>query len=205
MRRGMLVSLVYLVAKVNAGASDDLGDNDTLCAVDDEGAAVGHEREIAHENLLLLDLVGLFVVQTHANLDGLCVRCVALLALLHGVLGRLVHGVVEETQFEIAGIVGNGIDIAEHLAQALAQKPLIGILLDLEHVRQFQDLLLLGKTLAERLAHHDILCDRHVTSSQPFCSCLMTRTVALFISFHSCLHIGTCSAIIMIDSGEKCE
>ena len=201
----MLVSLVYLVAKVNAGASDDLGDNDTLCAVDDEGAAVGHEREIAHENLLLLDLVGLFVVQTHANLDGLCVRCVALLALLHGVLGRLVHGVVEETQFEIAGIVGNGIDIAEHLAQALAQKPLIGILLDLEHVRQFQDLLLLGKTLAERLAHHDILCDRHVTSSQPFCSCLMTRAVALFISFHSCLHIGTCSAIIMIDSGEKCE
>ena len=201
----MLVSLVYLVAEVNAGASDDLGDNDTLCAVDDEGAAVGHEREIAHEDLLLLDLVRLLVVQAHANLDGLGVRRVALLAFLHGILGRLVHGVVEEAQLEIAGVVGNGIDVAEHLAQPLAQEPLIGILLDLEHIRQLQDLILLREALAGRLAHHDILCDRHVKSSQPFCSCLMTRLVALFISFLFCLRMRSCDAIITTDSGENCE
>ena len=200
----MLVSLVYLVAKVNAGASDDLGDNDTLCAVDDEGAAVGHEREIAHENLLLLDLVGLFVVQTHANLDGLCVRCVALLALLHGVLGRLVHGVIEEAQLKVAGVVGNGIDVAENLAQTLTKEPFVGILLDLEHVRDLQNLVLLGKALAERLAHHDILCDRHGTSSQPFCCCLMARLVALFKKFHLRLHPPIRGAIITIDIGESC-
>ena len=206
-RRGInvLVGLVDLVTEVDAGASDDLGDDDALRAVDDEGAAVGHEREIAHEDLLLLDLVGLFVVQTHANLDGLGVRRVALLAFLHGILGRLVHGVVEEAQLEIAGVVGNGIDVAEHLAQPLAQEPLIGILLDLEHIRQLQDLLLLREALAGRLAHHDILCDRHVKSSQPFCSCLMTRLVALFISFLFCLRMRSCDAIITTDSGENCE
>ena len=196
----MLVSLVHLVAVVHAGAADDLRDDDALCAVDDERAAVGHEREIAHEDLLLLDLVRLLVVQADANLDGLGVRRVALLAFLHGILGRPVHGVVEE-----AGVVGNGIDVAEHLAQPLAQEPLIGILLDLEHIRQLQDLILLREALAGRLAHHDILCDRHVKSSQPFCSCLMTRLVALFISFLFCLRMRSCDAIITTDSGENCE
>ena len=83
--------------------------------------------------------------------------------------------------------------------------PFVGILLDLEHIRQLQDLLLLREALAGRLAHHDILCDRHVKSSQPFCSCLMTRLVALFISFLFCLRMRSCDAIITTDSGENCE
>jgi hypothetical protein len=40
------------------------------------------------------------------------------LAFLDGVLGLLVHGVVHEAQLEVAGIVGDGVHILEHLAQA---------------------------------------------------------------------------------------
>ena len=94
----VLVCLVHRVAVIHAGAADDLRDNDALRAVDDEGAAVGHQREIAHEDLLILDLAGLLVEQTDAHLDGLCVGRVAFLAFLDRVLGLFVEGVVKEGQ-----------------------------------------------------------------------------------------------------------
>lgn len=69
------------------GGADDLGDDDALGAVDDEGAGLGHQGEVAHEDLLLLDLLGLLVAQAHPHLDGRGVRGVPGLALLHAVLG----------------------------------------------------------------------------------------------------------------------
>ena len=169
-RRGVdvLIGLIHLVAVVHAGAADDLGDDDALCAVDDEGAAVGHQREIAHEDLLLLDLAGLLVVQTHAHLDGLCIRRVALLALLNGVLGRLVHAVIQEAQLQITCVIADRVHILEHLVQALAEEPLVGILLDLQHIGDRENFVMLCKALAERFAAHDILGHRHYVSSQPF-------------------------------------
>ena len=92
----MLVSLVHLMAVVHAGAADDLGNDDTLRAVDHKGAAVCHHGEIAHENVLFLDFVGLGVAQAHPDLDGLGVGSVPLLALLDGVLGLVLHGVIQE-------------------------------------------------------------------------------------------------------------
>ena len=164
----MLVGLVHLVAVVHAGAADDLGDDDALCAVDDKRTAVRHEWEVAHEDLLLLDLVRLLVVKTHANLDGLCERCIALLAFFDRVLRGLVHAVVQEAQLEIARVVGDGVDIAEDLAQSLVEEPVVGVLLDFEHVGNCQDLVVLCKTLSHRLAKHNVLNLRHSITSQPF-------------------------------------
>ena len=48
---------------VGAGRADELGDDDALGAVDDEGAAIGHPREVAHEDGLLADLAGLLVLE----------------------------------------------------------------------------------------------------------------------------------------------
>ena len=167
---GVLVGLVHLVAVVHAGAADDLRDNDALCAIDDEGAAVGHQREISHEDLLLLDLVGLLVVQAHPHLDGLGIGGVALLALLHGVLGRLVHAVVEEAQLQVSGVVGDGVDVLEDLVESLSQETLIGILLNLQEVGDLENsvVIMLGIALAKGLAVHDVLNHCHVRSSQPF-------------------------------------
>ena len=165
---GVLVGLVDLVAVVHAGAADDLGDDNALGAVDDEGAAVGHEREIAHEDLLLLDLAGLLVAQAHLDLDRAGVGGVALLALLDRVLGLVVHRVVEERKLQIAGVVGDGVRVAEHLVQAFLKEPVVGVLLDLEQVGHLENLVVLGKALAEGLAEIRVLNQCHWGSSLPF-------------------------------------
>ena len=148
--------LVKLFAEVDAGGTNDLRDYDALGAVDDEGTARSHDREIAHEDLLLLDLLGLLVAQADADLQGCGVRCVAGLALLLGVLGLLVHRVVDEAQLQIAGVVGDGIYILEHLAQSRFKEPLVGAFLDLQEVWHIHDLLGAGKALSQSLAIENI-------------------------------------------------
>ena len=159
---GMLVSLVHLMAVVHAGRTDDLGDNNPLRTVDDEGTAVGHHGEIAHEDLLLLDFVGLRVAQTDPHLDGLGVGSVPLLALLNGVLGLILHGVVQEGQLQLAGEVGNGAYVLEDLPQAGIQEPLIGVLLDFQHVGDLQDLFILRVRFTHGLAEHYVLDHCHM-------------------------------------------
>ncbi len=148
--------LIGGLVEIHAGRTHDLGDDDALRAVDDEGAARGHDREISHEDLLLLDLLGLLVAQTDAHLEGSGIRGVAGLALLLAVLRRIVHGVVDKAQFQIPGKVGHRVDVAEHLVEALSQKPLIGTLLDLQEVRHVQDLRGAGKALAQSFAVENI-------------------------------------------------
>jgi hypothetical protein len=53
--------------EVDARGTHQLGDDDTLGAVDDEGALVGHQREVAHEDRLRLDLAGLVVEELRGD------------------------------------------------------------------------------------------------------------------------------------------
>ena len=142
---GRVVGLVGLLVIVHAGGTHDLRDDDTLRAVDDEGAAGRHDREIAHEDLLLLDLLGLLVAQADADLQRGRIRGVAGFALLLGVLRILVHGVIHEAQLEIAGVVGDDVHILEHITQTLFEEPFVRILLDLQKIRHALDLLVTGK------------------------------------------------------------
>ncbi len=171
---GVLIRLVHLVAVVHTGGPDDLGDDDALRAVDDEGAAVGHHGEVAHEDLLLLDFVRLGVAQTDPDLDGLCVGGIPLLALLNGVLGLILHGVIQERQLQLAGEVGNGAHILEYLPQSRIQEPLVGILLDLQHIGDLQDLLILRVGFTHGLAVHHVFdhchMDHHAFLSNCVCS-----------------------------------
>ena len=146
---------------VHAGRTDDLRYDNALGAVYNKGAALGHEREVAHEYLLLLDLLGLKVAQTHADLERRGIRRVTGLALLLGVLGLLVHGIVDEAQLKITGIVGNGVGIPEHLAQAGLQKPLIALFLDLQQVGHVLDLFVSRKALSESFAVENIFRHWH--------------------------------------------
>ncbi len=148
--------LVGGLVEIHAGRADDLGDDDALGAVDDEGAAVGHDGEVAHEDLLLLDLLGLLVAQAHTDLQRLGVGSVAGLALLLVVLGLLVHGVVDEAQLQVSGIVGHGIHVLEDLAQTGLQEPLVRALLDLQQIGHIPDLIDTGKALSQGLAVENI-------------------------------------------------
>ena len=142
---GGVVGLVGLLVIVHAGGTHDLRDDDTLRAVDDEGAAGRHDREIAHEDLLLFDLLGLLVAQADADLQRGRIRGVACFALLLGVLRILVHGVIHEAQLEVAGVVGDDVHILEHITQTLFEEPFVRILLDLQKIRHALDLLVTGK------------------------------------------------------------
>ena len=159
---GMLVGLIHFVAVVHTGGPDDLGDDDTLRAVDDKGAAVGHYREISHEDLLLLDFVCLGIAQANPHLDGLGVGSVPLLAFLDGILGLVFHGIIQEAQLQFTGEIGNGAHVLEDFLQALFQEPLIGILLDLQHVGDLQDLLVLRVGFTHGLAEHNVLDHCHM-------------------------------------------
>ena len=110
---------------VHTGGTDDLRDDDTLSSVNDECAACGHEREVAHEDLLLLDLLCLEIAQTNADLQGCGVCCVPCLALFLVVLGLFVHGIVNEAELELTAVVGDRIGISENFTQAGLQKPLV--------------------------------------------------------------------------------
>ena len=88
-----------------------------------------HELETVSYTHLLLDLLGLTVAQTHADLQRGGVCGVTRLALLLRILGRLVHGIIHEGELQVAGVVRNGSYALEDLPQALVQKPFIGCLL----------------------------------------------------------------------------
>ena len=149
---GQIGLYVRLLAVVDAGGADDLGDHHPLRAVDDKGAGLGHQGEVPHEDLLLLDDVRLLVAQAHPDLQGRGVVHVPGLALLHIVLGRLVHAVVDEAQLQGVGVVADDAHVGEYRLQAGVQEPLVGILLDLQQVGHGHDLLMPGKVLPQRFA-----------------------------------------------------
>ncbi len=55
------VVLSTRLVEVDTRRPDQLADDDTLGAVDDEGALLGHHREVTHEHRLALDLAGVVV------------------------------------------------------------------------------------------------------------------------------------------------
>ena len=103
--------------EVDTGRADQLGHDDTLGAVDDEGALVGHQREVAHEDRLALDLAGLVVHELGGDEQRRGVGDVALLALVDRVLRRL-EPVIAERQRHGAAEVLDRRDLLEDLLQA---------------------------------------------------------------------------------------
>ena len=145
----MLARLVDALAIVDARRTDQLADNNALAAVDDERAVLGHQREIAHEDLGLLHFARLIVGQANRHIKRGGIGHVAFAALLQRVLRRGVQRIIDELQLQIAVKIKNGRNIIENLAQVLSEKTLVRILLNLNqigHVHHFVDG---GKTLAD--------------------------------------------------------
>ncbi len=102
---------------VGAGRTDELGDDDALGAVDDEGAALGHPREVAHEDGLLADLAGLFVLEGDGRRKRARVGHVLLAALLDRVR-RLLEFELAEDDGEVPRVVLNRGYVVNRLPQA---------------------------------------------------------------------------------------
>ena len=171
------VRLAAVVIEEHAGAAVQLRHDDPLGTVDDEGAVVGHERQLAQIYFLLthvfdglLGAARFLVEDDEAHLDPQRSRVgqSAQLAFLD-VEYRLAQAIAYVLESGIAGIAGNGEDAVESGMQAdfvalgfsdigLQESP-VRIQLDRQQVRRAEDARTLAKVLpdaflfGERIGH----------------------------------------------------
>ena len=143
-----LTGLVMVHVVIHAGGTHQLRHNAALCTVDYKSAGIRHQREVAHEDDVLLHLTGLFVLQAGTDLQRFGVSHIPCLTLGNGVLGVLVHGVVDKVQHQIACIIRDGTNVAEHLFQTFIQEPLVRFLLHFNEVGHLHHFIDLCKTLS---------------------------------------------------------
>ena len=130
--------LVDRLVEVDPGGAHQLAHHHPLGAVDDEGPVGGHHREVAQEDLLLLDLPGGAVHEARRDEQGARVVGVALLGLVDG-QGGLIETVVGELEGEGPGEVLDGRDFLEDLTQAPLQEPAERVVLDGQEVGERED------------------------------------------------------------------
>ncbi len=144
-RAGIEALAVLVVADpvINAGRADELADDNTLGAIDNEGARVRHEGKRTHVLLMLFDFAVLFVVEAHRHLERCLIIGVALLALFDRILDFVpAEPEVHKLKAQLARIIFDRGNIREYLLEAIGDKPVVGILLNLDEIRDLQNLLL---------------------------------------------------------------
>ena len=72
-------------AIIDTGRTHQLGNDDTLGTIDDEGTGIGHQGEISHVDVGFLDLAGDLVDEPGAHAQGGGIVYIPLLALQQGV------------------------------------------------------------------------------------------------------------------------
>jgi hypothetical protein len=163
------VGLALVVIEEHAGRTVHLRNDDALGAVDDERAVVRHQRDVAHVDILLLDVLhgagaGLFVDIEHdqpqLHLERRGIGHAALAALVDVVLRR-VEFVGDEIELRGVGEIPDREHRFEHGLKALVraaarrvlhhQELVIGCLLNLDEVRHLCDFLIFPKNFRTRL------------------------------------------------------
>ena len=117
--------LVHFIFEIDAGTAHDLIHDHALGTIDDEGASLGHQRQLTDEDFLLFDLACLFVDQAagHIHLRG--EGRIATLGLFHVVPWTLESVLAaDEMQLKFAGVIGDRREALKLLDQAEIQKPL---------------------------------------------------------------------------------
>ncbi len=173
--------LALVVVEEHPGRALELGHHDPLGAVDDEGALLGHQGQLAEVDLLLPDLayglgLGLLVVVDDLEPQGDLERDreghPAVVALLDRVLG-IAEVVAVELQRGVPVVVLDREDRLEDRLQPvlvaplgrdlLLEKLLVGLLLDLDEVRDLDDRRDLAEVLTDPAPALDVA--RHTPSA----------------------------------------
>ena len=170
------VGLALVVIVEHARRAVHLRDDHALGAVDHEGAVVGHQRQVAHVDVLLLDVAdaaraGVVVDVPDDQAQGDPERGgeghAALMALLD-VVFRLLELVLDEVERRPLGEVPDREHRLEDLlqpdqvalrrAQVHLQEVLVGRALNLDQVRHHRDLGDVPEALADALAARERMC-----------------------------------------------
>ena len=148
----LFARLVRLGGVVHAGGTDELGDDDALCAVDNEGTVVRHQGNVAHKDVRLDDLVLHLVDKADLYAERERIVRVVIAALLLGVLRRFPEFMSEKLQLEVVGKVGDGRIVLEDLGNALVDEGGIARFLDLDEVGNVDRLVDVAELSPFRLA-----------------------------------------------------
>ena len=137
---------------IYAGGTDKLRYYNSLCTVNYKCTAFCHYGEIAHIDFAFFYDSGFFITEscTHTHRRGIC--RVALLAFSYGVFGLVVHTVIDEFKNPVACIVGDVGYIPEYFLKTFFEEPSIRVLLDLNKVRHFHNLIDFAKASASSFA-----------------------------------------------------
>ncbi len=111
-----------LALEEHAGRAVQLADNDALGAVDDEGAVVGHQRDFAEEDFLLLDVTDGFVAGLRILIEDRKPYCDFEWSRVgHAALFALRNVVLELQAYGIAAAAAEGHDVAIEGAATVAE------------------------------------------------------------------------------------
>ena len=174
------MGLALVVIEEHARRAMHLRDDDALGAIDDEGAVIGHERDVAHVDILLLDVLDRFGAgflvdiehdEAQSDLERRRIGHAALPALVD-IVFRALELVLDEFEHGDVGEVGNREDRFEHGLQSLVgtaavgllhqQELVVGRLLNLNEVRHLRDFLDFSEKLPNALPTDKRL--RHMSS-----------------------------------------
>ena len=193
------MGLALVMIEEHAGRAMHLRNDDALGAVDDEGAVIGHERDVAHVDILLLDVLDRFGAgflvyiehdQAQRHLERRGVGHAALAALVD-VVFRPLEFVLHEFEHRRVGEIGNREHRLEHSLQAFVgpaavgllhqQELVVGRLLNLNEVRHLRDFFDFSEKFPyalptdKRLRHHILSLNRTI-GLEPFSSNHHART-----------------------------
>ncbi len=161
--------LALVVVEEDARAAVHLGDDHALGAVDDEGAVLGHERDVAHIDVLFLDVLDRlgagFLIhiehdQAQRHLERRGIGHGALLALLDVILGilEMVIDIFQQRGFRKIldrkhrrKTVSSPSSMRPPSGLSHLQKLVIGGLLNLDEVRHLRDFDHLAESFAEHV------------------------------------------------------
>jgi hypothetical protein len=148
----------------DAGRTVQLADNDALGSVDDERTVLRHQRNVAEEHFLLLDVAdgavaGLSVLvedgQAHRDLERSRVRHAALFALGHVVFQLQAHGIAAlVAEVGRVGVVGAAL-LAEHVTgmEGIGDNGRAAVLASRAQVMQPFEVAALALPVADRVIH----------------------------------------------------
>ena len=182
-----------VMVKKDTRAAMHLGNNNTFRAIDDEGTVVGHERHIAHVDILFLDvahrtaagfLIHIPNDQAQPHLERRGIGQPALDAFLN-IIFRIFEFVLHELQATTPGEIINRKDRTEHFLQTRdgarirkhfhLQEAFIGCALHINKVRHRRHFWQTPEALADPLTPGERLGDRvHACPALLYLSCRPT-------------------------------
>ena len=136
----------------DSGRPNQLRHHNTLGAIDDERALVGHHGEVTHEHRLFLDFAGACVHEPGPNENRGREGHVALAALFNGEFWPWtkvrIGGVELEFEPQRAGEIFDRRDVSEGFSEAMVEEPFEGRLLDTNELREWEHFVEVGKGVA---------------------------------------------------------